>query len=119
MEHAGYSDLGEAQAAGLSFLSRNPRPTAIFTFNDMLAAGVLRSLLRSGVDVPGQMELMGFDDIPLASYFTPSLSTMSAPNRRLGEKAAEMLLARIAGKTIVQNVLYPLDIRLRETTKKP
>lgn len=117
VEHAGYSDLGEAQAAGLSFLSRNPRPTAIFTFNDMLAAGVLRSLLRSGVDVPGQMELMGFDDIPLASYFTPSLSTMSAPNRRLGEKAAEMLLARIAGKTIVQNVLYPLDIRLRETTK--
>ena len=117
VEHAGYSDLGQAQTAGYFFLEKKPRPTAIFTFNDMLAAGVLRSLLSTGIKVPEEMELIGFDDIPLASYFTPSLSTMSAPNRRLGEKAAELLLARINGKTIAQNVLYPLDIKLRETTK--
>lgn len=61
---------------------------------------------------------MGFDDIPLASYFTPSLSTISAPNRRLGEKAAELLLRQLnEGVELSTCILYPVELRLRESTK--
>ena len=112
-----YTDLYQAQEACRAFLTKEPRPTAIFTFNDMIAAGVVRHLLESGVHIPGEMEIIGFDDIPLASFYTPSLSTVSAPNRRLGEKAAEMLLRSIEGKASVDSILFPVDLKLRESTK--
>lgn len=117
LERADYSDLEQSGAVAQRFLQAEQRPSAIFCFNDMIAVGVLRCLLSQGVQVPEEMEVMGFDDIPLSKYFTPSLSTVAAPNRRLGEKAAELLLSRIAGRNVPQSVLYPVTLRLRESTK--
>ena len=115
---ADYAVPEQSSRAVLEFLNGRERPTAIFAFNDMMAAGVLRSLLEQGVRVPEEMEVMGFDDIPLASYFTPSLSTISAPNRRLGEKAAELLLRQLKeGVELSTCILYPVELRLRESTK--
>ncbi|MBU5435773.1 LacI family DNA-binding transcriptional regulator [Pseudoflavonifractor sp. MSJ-37] len=100
------------------FLEEGPRPTAIVTFNDMMAVGALRCLHSGGIRVPEEMELIGFDDIPLASYFTPALSTIAVPNRRLGEKAAELLLRRLStGADAARCVLYPVELRLRESTR--
>lgn len=97
--------------------SPNP-PTAMITFNDMMAFGAMRCLHSAGVSIPEEMEIIGFDDIPLSSYMTPALSTISAPNRKLGEKAAELLLRRLStGKSFSQCILYPVELRLRETTK--
>lgn len=115
---ADYAIPEQSSLATLELLRSEERPTAIFAFNDMMAAGVMRSLLQEGIKVPDEMEVMGFDDIPLASYFTPSLSTIAAPNRRLGEKAAELLLRQISeGETLSTCILYPVELRLRESTK--
>lgn len=116
-EHADYTDLALTQTACEKLLAKSPRPTAIFAFNDMIAAGALRCLLKRGISVPHEIELIGFDNIPLSSFFTPSLSTIAAPNRKLGEKAVELLLRRLQGDTAPSHLLYPVELLLRESTR--
>ncbi|MBS6217474.1 MAG: LacI family DNA-binding transcriptional regulator [Clostridiales bacterium] len=119
MQFVSYGDqLRQAVECTRRLLEQGDRPTAMITFNDMMAVGALRCLHSGGIRVPEEMELIGFDDIPLASYFTPALSTVAVPNRRLGEKAAELLLRRLStGHEMAQCVLYPVELRLRESTK--
>lgn len=119
MEFVDYSEqLRQSVNCTRRLLEEGERPTAMITFNDMMAVGALRCLHSGGIRVPEEMELIGFDDIPLASYFTPALSTIAVPNRRLGEKAAELLLRRLnTGTEMAQCVLYPVELRLRESTK--
>lgn len=117
MEKTDYTDLNRAMAACRALLAKQPRPTSIFTYNDMIAAGVLRCLHSCGVAVPDEIELIGFDDIPFASFLTPSLSTVAAPNRSLGEKAADILLDVLRGENAAVSVLYPVELKLRESTR--
>lgn len=78
-----------------TFLALAPRPTALFASNDSMALGVLRGLHKAGLQVPGDVALVGFDDIPTAGYVTPSLTTVHAPTQELGEQAMDRLLARL------------------------
>jgi Transcriptional regulators len=71
------------------------RPTAIFAVNDMVAIGAMIALQEAGIAIPSEMIVVGFDDIPLASIFRPSLSTVAQPKYDLGYIAAERLIARI------------------------
>ncbi len=119
LEKSDYTDLQQAVGACRALLEKQPRPSAIFTFNDMIAAGVLRCLHSSGVAVPGEIELIGFDDIPFASFLTPSLSTVAAPNRSLGKKAAGILLDVLRGEDASVSVIYPVELKLRESTRSP
>jgi LacI family transcriptional regulator len=70
---------------------------AIFAANDMMAIGALMALRRAGVDVPGQVLVAGFDDIPLARLVSPALTTMRIDIAALGARAVARLAARIAG----------------------
>ncbi|MDQ6831717.1 MAG: LacI family transcriptional regulator [Gemmatimonadota bacterium] len=79
-------------AAVAALLDRKPRPTAIFAANDSMAIGALSALRDAGVDVPGEMAVAGFDDIPIARYTNPPLSSVHVPINKLGEQAMEMLL---------------------------
>ena len=120
--HIEMVDYGEQLAQSLEgtrrLLALDQPPTAMVTFNDMMAFGAMRCLHSAGVRIPDEMELIGFDDIPLSSYITPALSTVAAPNRKLGEKAAELLLRCLSsGNDFAQCILYPVELRLRETTK--
>ena len=90
-EAAGY-------AAALRLLSLKNRPTAIFASNDSMAIGVLSALRESGVSVPEQMAVAGFDDIPLARYMDPPLSSVHVPIHDLGARAVELLLHGITHK---------------------
>ena len=81
-----------------SFLTLDPRPTALFVSNDSMALGVLRGLHEAGVKVPEDVALVGFDDIPTADYVTPSLTTVHAPAQELGEQAMEALLQQLEGE---------------------
>jgi LacI family transcriptional regulator len=83
-------------AATLRLLEVKPRPTAIFAANDSMAIGALSALRESGVRVPADMAVAGFDDIPLARYMDPPLSSVKVPISDLGARAVEMLLGRIA-----------------------
>ncbi|MBJ9974308.1 LacI family DNA-binding transcriptional regulator [Pseudomonas sp. S75] len=72
------------------------RPTAIFAGNDMIGFGVLRAAAERAVDVPGQLSVIGFDDIELSRYVYPPLTTVGQSIRELGDSAAQLLLSRIA-----------------------
>lgn len=84
--------------ATLDLLAMKPRPTAIFAANDSMAIGALSALRESGVRVPGQMAVAGFDDIPLARYVDPPLSSVRVPIADLGARSVEMLFRAIDSK---------------------
>ena len=73
-------------------LALTPRPTAIFTLNDEMAAGVYKAAFKLGLSIPDDLSVVGFDDSPLASRLWPSLSSVRLPIRDMGAYAAAMLL---------------------------
>jgi LacI family transcriptional regulator len=81
--------------AGQQLLARKPRPNAVFAANDMMAVGCLYAFKEAGVDVPREIALAGFDDIPIARYVTPPLSTVRVRIVDLGRSALEQLAAML------------------------
>ncbi|MGZ4299348.1 MAG: LacI family DNA-binding transcriptional regulator [Solirubrobacteraceae bacterium] len=69
--------------------------TAVLAYNDLVAAGILSRLAELGVNVPEELSVVGFDDIPLAAMLTPALTTVAAPTVRAGAVAVETLLDRL------------------------
>jgi LacI family transcriptional regulator len=84
--------------AGQRLLTLNPRPTAVFAANDSMAIGCLFALRAAGVRVPEDVALAGFDDIPIARYLSPSLSSVHVPIAELGTRAMERLLHAVENK---------------------
>jgi LacI family transcriptional regulator len=84
--------------AGRRLLALRTRPTAVFAANDSMAVGCLFALRDAGVEVPGEIALAGFDDIPIARYITPSLSSVHVPIAELGTRAMERLLHAVESK---------------------
>lgn len=87
--------LGSGATAMQTLLQCEPRPTAVFACNDLMALGALHTLHEADYRVPQDVSLIGYDDIPLASYAIPSLTTIAQPGRAVGHRAVEMLVARI------------------------
>jgi DNA-binding LacI/PurR family transcriptional regulator len=96
--HNGYefevttSDPAGGQSSANHFLSLSPRPTAIFCYNDMLAIGVLRGLQESGLRVPNECSVAGFDNITFSAFTNPPLTTFDQPKRFIGTEAARLVL---------------------------
>ena len=74
------------------FAKLTPRPTAIICFNDMLAIGVLKGCEQSGLRVPEDISVTGFDNITYSAFTTPSLTTFDQPKFSIGQEAAQLLL---------------------------
>jgi len=72
--------------------------TAVFCFNDISAIGAIRALKDAGLSVPGDVSVVGFDDILSAEYATPSLTTVRQPLLEMGKRGAQVLLERIANR---------------------
>jgi LacI family transcriptional regulator len=89
-----FLEEGGAKATA-RLLERVPELTAIFFANDQMAAGGMRTLHESGRDVPGDISVVGFDDVFLAQYLTPTLTTVRQPLVDMGRSAAHLLLARL------------------------
>jgi LacI family transcriptional regulator, galactose operon repressor len=85
-------------AATQALLAMKDHPTAIFAANDSMAIGALSALRESGIAVPEEMAVAGFDDIPLARYMDPPLSSVHVPICELGARAVELLLHGITHK---------------------
>ncbi len=81
--------------AALQLLKLPVRATALLVINDMLAIGALRAASDLGLRVPADLSVVGYDDIPQASYLTPRLTTSSKDMVRVGREAVKLLLARI------------------------
>ena len=95
-------DFGEESGyrAAVALLAARPRPTAIFAANDSMAIGALSALREAGVRVPEEMAVAGFDDIPMARYMSPPLSSVHVDISTLGERATSRLMegVRDAGR---------------------
>lgn len=89
-EESGYAAAAELLAAA-------ERPTALFAANDAMAVGCLAALHERGLEVPRDLSLVGFDDIPAARYVRPALATVQVPIAQLGERAMGLALARVLG----------------------
>jgi LacI family transcriptional regulator len=103
-----------------SLLESGARFTAVFAQNDQMAVGAIRALREAGLRVPGDVSVIGFDDIPLASYFDPPLTTLRQPMAELGEHAARLLIAAIREPhTPPQRLLIPARIVERASCAPP
>jgi len=92
----------ETGYSGCQQLLRLPEPpTAIFACNDLMAVGALCAIHEAGLRVPDDISVIGYDDIPLASYTVPRLTTIAQPTRQLGRLAAERLIARLQKKQVL------------------
>ena len=91
---------------------------AVFAFNDMIAIGLLRAFGERGIAVPEDIALVGYDDIQLARYLTPALTTVRIPKEELGREAASLLIQRMGGDFSQPSVtrLLPTELIVRETT---
>ena len=114
-----YSNAKLGMEAGDILLTRRPRPTAIFAFNDEVAIGVISAALRRGLRVPEDISIVGFDDSPLASMFWPGLTTIHHPIAEMTQRACEMLIEKIESKDTQPVVRFDFDIIRRETTTAP
>jgi len=76
-------------------LKKAPTPTAVFTYNDMSALGVMRAIRDQELRIPENIAVVGFDDIPIAVHFDPALTTVRQPQEEMGRKGAKLLMRAI------------------------
>lgn len=81
-----------------ALLRQQPRPTAVFVASDVVAIGAIKAIHEAGLSIPQQMAVVGFDDVPVAKYFEPALTTMHLPIAELAARACDMLVHFIQGK---------------------
>jgi LacI family transcriptional regulator len=96
-DRAGAYTFDSGLARGAELLALPNRPTAIFAGNDEMAAGVYRAARDAGLDIPGDLSVVGFDDSPLASRVWPPLSSVRLPIRDMGRFAADTLMEGVLG----------------------
>lgn len=107
---------GYAKVKG--FIKKNIPFTAIAACNDLMAFGAIKALSESGLHVPNDISVTGFDDINLASMITPSLTTIAFPKRDIGHSLMSILLRQINGEKIHGNVTeFSADMVYRKTVK--
>ncbi len=95
-------------------------PTAIFGFNDMTAIGVINALRRQGYKVPADFSVAGYDDLEMAAYYHPPLTTVCQPTYRVGQSAINMLLKLIKGdRNVVPEILEPKFVSRESTAPVP
>jgi LacI family transcriptional regulator len=101
-------------------LQHRMRFTAIVSFNDIAAIGAIRALRDANLRVPEDVSVIGFDDINVAAYHTPRLTTIRQPLHDMGETAARILLQRLQGfKNYPEEFAVPPELIIRETTAPP
>lgn len=90
---------------------------AVFAHNDLGAMGAMAALDAAGRRVPEDVAVIGFDDLPMARLTRPPLTTVQQPMRQMGEAAARMLLARLAGEALADRpTVLPTSIVVRQST---
>ncbi len=115
---AGDGQAEGGQRAALELLQRQPRPTALVCFNDLTAIGALRAARSLGLPVPGQLSIIGYDDIALAAYAEPPLTTIAQQTHELGRQAMRLALDLLDGKQASSAILPPMLVE-RQTCAAP
>jgi len=88
----------------------------VFAASDLMADGALRTLRQSGRRVPDDVAVVGFDDIEMARYTEPPLTTVRQPIQDLGREMVRLLLRLTAGEEIEPSVVLPTELVIRESS---
>ncbi|MDA0997557.1 MAG: substrate-binding domain-containing protein [Proteobacteria bacterium] len=114
-------ELAAGRDGFIRLLGRPPqnRPTAIVCGNDVLALAAMIEAGGMGVQVPEDISITGFDDLPFCEHLPPGLTTVHVPSRQMGTFAAEYILDRIAGRPSAMRVELPTQLMIRGTAAAP
>lgn len=113
-----YLDAGYEH--GIALLKRSDRPTAIFAGSDIQAMGVLRAARQLGLDVPGDLSVVGYDNVPMAAWLGPALTTVNQPLRDMADAATRMLLDLSRGIALsTSRIDLVTELIVRESTAPP
>jgi LacI family gluconate utilization system Gnt-I transcriptional repressor len=108
---------GAGARALAALVERDPAIEAVFFATDVLAIGGLLECRRRGIEVPSRLAIAGLGDLELSAEFIPALTTVRVPSYEIGRKAAELLLARVAGEAVPAPIVdLGFEIIERETT---
>jgi LacI family transcriptional regulator len=100
-----------------AILKQSSRPTAIFALTDEIAIGALHAMIGHGVKVPDDLSLIGFDNIPMASFVVPALTSVAQPIVQMGETAGEILMRALEdGSEEVQRITLETTLVVRNST---
>jgi DNA-binding LacI/PurR family transcriptional regulator len=95
-------------------------PTAVFVGNDTLAIGAMAAIRAAGLAVPGDISVVGFDDLPFAAFSNPALTTVRVPASQLGEHAARAAIELLNGKPVgIKRGVASLELIVRESSARP
>ncbi|MFL5756749.1 MAG: LacI family DNA-binding transcriptional regulator [Chloroflexota bacterium] len=111
-------DASSGHAAMARLLARTSFD-AVFVASDVVALGAIGALREAGLHVPADVSVVGFDDIPLAAYFDPPLTTVRLPAFELGQAAGRALVQRIADPALRYRTLLPTELIVRASTASP
>ncbi|MGL4712405.1 MAG: substrate-binding domain-containing protein, partial [Shewanella sp.] len=100
-----------------SLMQASTLPTAMFVSNDMMAMGFIHAAYNAGVSIPAQLSVIGYDDIELARYLTPALTTIHQPKQQLGRTAVEVLLERLDNPGGSKTIQLAPSLVIRNTVK--
>jgi LacI family transcriptional regulator, galactose operon repressor len=101
-------------------LAGSARPTAVFAANDLIAIGMLQRLREVGARVPGDLSIVGFNDIPLAGLLEPALTTVRVPQLEMGVAGAHLLIDRLEGRPISDvRLTLPTELIVRASSAAP
>ncbi len=106
-ETSGFDAMSDLLESGTPFDS-------VFAASDLIAIGVMKSLREAGIRIPGEVSVVGFDDIPVASYATPSLTTVRQDTRLAARALVKNLLAMIEGEPVKPRLL-PMTLAVRDS----
>jgi DNA-binding LacI/PurR family transcriptional regulator len=101
-----------------TLLALSRPPTAVCCYNDMTALGAIRSIRMHGLRVPDDISIAGYDDLFVASYTDPPLTTVRQPMRRMGQLAMENLIKLMSGQESVVRIKVKPELIVRESTAK-
>lgn len=116
-----YLKMEGGYAAGEKIAARDEKPEAVVCLNDEMAIGVIQALIAKDVKVPEEISVVGIDNIKMANFYNPSLTTVNIPVSKMGEKAAEILMKKITGKTLSPKekfFIFPTKLVIRDSTRK-
>lgn len=108
-----------AEEAAYKLLIEHPQITALFCASDLMAFGAIKAAQRLNLSVPRDLSVVGYDDIILASYVSPRLTTVAQDKFLMGYKAAEMLISMLEEDKKGQTCILPTELMKRDTTVKP
>jgi len=116
----GAYDIQSGREAGIFLLNSKPRPTAIIAANDLMAFGVMESARMLNLQIPEDISICGFDDIPASSQYWPPLTTVHQPVKEMGEQGARLLLDSLKRDKIPRGQTeIEVTLVVRQTTAAP